>query len=95
MREVKDIAWFKKAIVPTLKNYELNYRFFEEGDFGSLSQFELNSEKIGVVIDFWGLGWLGIFVWDYQKEEQLLNILLEAHQEDEKDKAFEELQSLL
>jgi hypothetical protein len=42
-----------------------------------------------------GLGWLGIFVWDYERAEQLLNILLEPHQEKEKDDAFEQLEKLL
>lgn len=95
MIEIKDIGWFKKVVAPVLKDYEINYKFFEEGDFGSLNQVEFNSEKIGGNIDFWGLGWLGIFVWDYQKEEQLFNVLLEPHQEKNKEKALEELQRLL
>ncbi len=95
MKEVKDIKWFKDELVPKLTGYELSYKFFDEGDFGSLNQVEFNSKKIGGNIDFWGLDWLGIFVWDYEKEEQLLNVLLEPHQEEEKVKAFNQLQELL
>lgn len=55
---------------------------------------EFNSDKMDGYLDFWGLGWLGIFVWDYELEKQLL-ILLEPHQEEEKNKAFEVLRALL
>jgi hypothetical protein len=94
-RKVKDVIWFKEEISPTLKHYELNYKFFEKGDFGSLNQIEFNSKRIGGNIDFWELGWLGVFVWDYQKEEQLLNVLLEPHQDEQKEKIFKKLEELL
>ena len=90
-----DIEWFKKQMISKLSGYEFEYKFFEKGDLGSLNQVEFNSEKIGGNIDFWGLGWLGIYVWSYEKEEQILNILLEPHQKEEKEKAFEELKGLL
>jgi hypothetical protein len=95
MKDVKDFEWFKKAIVPNVKNYELKFKFFQEGDFGSLNQIEFNSKKTGGNIDFWGLGWLGIFVWNYETEEQMFNVLIEPHQEEEKEKALEKLQELL
>jgi hypothetical protein len=60
-----------------------------------LNQVEGNKKKLGGNIDFWGLGWLGVFVWDYEKEEQLLNLLIEPSQEEEKIAAFKKLQSLL
>ncbi|WP_166444622.1 hypothetical protein [Dyadobacter bucti] len=56
---------------------------------------EFNSKKIGGNIDFWALGWLGIFVWDYETEEQLMNVLLEPHQDKEKEEAFKKLEKLL
>jgi len=92
---MRDIEWIKKQMVPKLSKYEFEYKFFEKGDFGSLNQVEFNSEKIGGNIDFWKLGWLGVFVWSYEKEEQMLNILLEPHQKEEKEKVFEELIRLL
>jgi len=95
MNEIKDINWFKDKLAPKLQGYELGYRFFDEGDFGSLSQVEFNSKKIGGAIDFWGLGWLGIFVWHNEKEEELLNVLLEPHQDMEKEEAFKQLEELL
>jgi len=95
MNEIKDIEWFKKVLTPILNNYEIKYRSYEEGDFGSLNQVIFESPKKGGGIDFWGLGWLGIDVYDYEKNEQLLNILLEPHQELEKEKTFDNLQELL
>ena len=95
MKKEKDVEWFKKEISPDLEGYDINYKFFEEGDFGSLSQVEFNSKRIGGNIDFWGLGWLGVFVWSYEKEEQVLNILLEPHQNEEKEKLIEKLKKIL
>jgi hypothetical protein len=90
-----DINWFKKEVAPSLTDYELKYKFFEEGDLGSLDQVEFNSEQIGGNIDFWNSGWLGIFVWDYRSQEQLYNILLEPQQETDKKRAFEKLRGLI
>ena len=60
-----------------------------------MNQIEFNSKRIGGNIDFWELGWLGIFVWDYEKEEQILNILLEPNQNEEKEKVFKQLEEIL
>ena len=91
----KNILWFKTNIEPTLKDYEVQYRSYDDGDFGSLNQIEFNSKGKGGNIDFWGLGWLGIFLWDYNKEEEIINILLEPHQEEEKEKNIENLLKML
>jgi hypothetical protein len=95
MEDTKDIEWFKLVIAPTLIGYEITYRFYEEGDFGSLNQVIFNSSKKGGGIDFWGLGWLGIDLFDYKTEEQLMNVLIEPHQNKEKEEAFKQLQELL
>lgn len=95
MKENNNLLWFKKKIEPTLKGYEINHRFYENGDFGSLNQIEFNSKNKGGNIDFWGLGWLGIFIWDYQQEKQIINVLLEPNQEEEQKKLLENLKSVL
>lgn len=95
MQTVKNIEWFKKEIEPQLKNYELQYRFYEQGDFGSLNQVLFESKEKGGNIDFWGLGWLGVFIWDYIEKEEILNTLLEPHQIEEKEKIFKYLTELL
>ena len=88
---MKDIEWFKQTVEPLLKGYEVKYSYYENGDFGSLNQIEFNSEKIGGSVDFWGLGWLGVFVWNYETNEQVFNVLVEAGNEVEKEKALMEL----
>ncbi|WP_146106079.1 hypothetical protein [Apibacter adventoris] len=95
MNDIINIEWFKKEVLPKLNGYEFEYKFFERGDFGSLYQIEFNSEKIGGNIDFWELDWLGIFVWDNKKKEQLLNVLLEPNQKEEKEKVFKQLEEIL
>lgn len=87
----KDITWFKDGIEPKMKGFKIEYKYWEEGDFGSLNQIEFNSKKIGGEIDFWGLGFLGIFLWDYETDKEIMNVLLEKHQEKEQKSAFKKL----
>lgn len=95
MKKIKDINWFKDELAPKLDGYELIYKFFNEGDFGSLNQVEFNSEKKGGNIDFWEIGWIGILVYDYEKDEILLNVLLEPIKVYETEAAFKQLEELL
>jgi hypothetical protein len=91
----KDIEWFRKTIAPYLKNYKIDYRTYSEGDLGGLDQVQVNSKEKGGNVDFWGLGYLGIFLWDYQKDEEIMNVLLDPNQEQEKDNAFKDFQNFL
>ncbi|WP_264536424.1 hypothetical protein [Flavobacterium sp. N1736] len=95
MDKNKDLLWFKTAIESTLKDYEINHRYYEDGDFGSLNQIEFNSKEKGGNIDFWGLGWLGVFLWDYKKEKEIINVLLEPNQVQKQKRLLEELKSNL
>jgi len=92
---MQDVNWFKKVIGPDLKNYHVKYKYFEEGDFGSLNQVEFNTEKQGGEIDFWSSGWLGVHLVDYIKGEELINVFLQPHQEKEKNNILKILQELL
>lgn len=87
-----DIEWFKANVAPKIRDYELVYKFFDDGDFGSLNQIEFNSKKVGGNVDFWSLGWLGIFVWNYETEEEMLNVLLEPNQKQEQYESLQQLQ---
>lgn len=95
MDNVKNLIWFKNNLESKLLSFELQHKYFEEGDFGTLNQIEFNSLKIGGNIDFWSLGWIGIFIWDYQKEKELFNVLLNPEQTIEIDNAFIQLEKLL
>jgi len=78
-----------------LVEYDVTFRYFKDGDFGSLSQFEFNSIELGGNVDFWGLNWLGIFLWSYKEESVLLNVLLDPDQELSKEQGFRDLLALL
>jgi hypothetical protein len=78
-----------------LVEYDVTFRYFEDGDFGSLSQFDFNSIELGGNVDFWGLNWLGIYLWSYKEERVLLNVLLDPDQELSKEQAFKDLLVLL
>lgn len=88
---IKDVSWFKDGIDPKMKGFKIEYKYWEEGDFGCLNQIEFNSRKIGGNIYFWGLGWLGIFLWDYESDKEIMNVLLEKHEEKEQKSAFKKL----
>lgn len=91
-----DMTWFKDRFIRLVRDgYKFEYTFFENGDFGDLERVELEGNEKGGNIDFWSSGWLNIHLVDYKIESELLNVLLEPHQEKEKEKAFEKLQSLL
>lgn len=92
---IRDFLWFKENLVPVLKGFELKYRSYEEGDFGKLNQVEFNSQKKGGNIDFWEQGWLGIFLWDYITEEEIMNVLIKPNENEEKEKALERFLKLL
>lgn len=78
MEVAKDLFWFKQEIEPQLLNYEVSYRHNEQGDFGSLTQVGFEGKDRGRQIDYWGLGWLGIFLYDYEKDVELINIFIES-----------------
>ena len=92
---MKDFEWFKNIFISHLKGFEIKYRFFEEGDFGSLNQVEFDSQEKGGEIDFWSSGQLSIHLVDYKKGEELLNILLMPNQNEGKEIAFQKLRELL
>ena len=77
----KTLEWFKKEVSPDLLNYKITYRSYKNGDFGDLDQIIIESKILGGEIDFWSSGWLGIDLYDYEKEKQIINVLLEPTEE--------------
>ena len=86
---------FIEEIEPKMIGYEIVYKDFEEGDFGILEQIEFNSDNIGGNIDFWSQGWLGIFLWDYKNEIEILNTLNEPSEGDNKKENFEKMKKII
>ena len=62
-------------------NYKITYRSYKNGDFGDLDQIIIKSKILGDGIDFWSSGWLGIELYDYEKDKQIINVLLEPTEE--------------
>ena len=77
----KTLEWFKQEVSPDLLNYKITYRSYKNGDFGDLDQIIIESKSLGGGIDFWSSGWLGIVLYDYEKEKQIINVLLEPTEE--------------
>lgn len=76
------IDWFKAEIAPYLREYEIEYRFFANGDFGDLERVEFNSESLGGEIDFWSSGRIAIHLVDYTSGKELMNSMWEAGEQD-------------
>jgi hypothetical protein len=95
MNTQKKLIWFKETITPKLGNYEIKYKFFEEGDFGSLNQIEFNNEQRGGNIDFWNSGWVGIHLVDYLKGDELMNLMIEPNKLEEMNNNLEKLVAIL
>lgn len=92
---MKNIIWFKDNFEYYLNNYVIEYKFYENGDFGNLDQVEFNSTGKGGEIDFWSSGSLNIHFVNYITGQVLINIFLEPYQEKEKNEIFERLRELI
>ncbi|SFQ23450.1 hypothetical protein [Parafilimonas terrae] len=90
-----DIKLFKQELKHFFKQYEIEYRHFPEGDFGELQEvvFE-NKFKVGA-IQFWGMDYLAIQLFDYQTQEMLINIIFEPDQDAQKEKGLQNLVNLI
>ncbi|GHU38256.1 hypothetical protein FACS1894192_09410 [Bacilli bacterium] len=92
---MKSIDLFKQNLAPLLTDYKIDYRSYSEGDFGALKQVIIESEKIGGGIDFWSKGWLGLELYDYSKDNQLINVLLSPEQRKEEDNYWQKFEEFL
>jgi hypothetical protein len=95
MEKKENLIWFKTNFEPLLKDYEVKIRFFENGDFGSLDQIEFNSPHKGGNLDLWGAGWIGVFLYDYRTDNEIMNVLLKPNEINEQKKLLKALKSLL
>lgn len=73
MFHFKCIKIFKECFSQKIeKNYKLEYRESQNGDFGNLQTVEFNSNEKGGYIDFWSLGCISYQIVDYIKEIEIL-----------------------
>ena len=92
---MKDLDWFKKELAPCLHGYALEYRFFSEGDFGTLNQVIFSSGAKEGQIDFWGLGWVGIYLFDIQNQKEIMNVLIKPEETERLEESFRKFKSLV
>ncbi|MBL0743088.1 hypothetical protein [Chryseolinea lacunae] len=92
---MKNVSWFKEEVEPYLQSFEVNYRFFEDGDFGDLNQVSFDSNEKGGEVDFWSSGWLSVFLYDYLTSTIILHVMLKPDEEEEKEKVLMQLKELL
>ena len=90
-----DLKWFKENLSCKFKEYQITYNFFANGDLGDIERVEFEGNGKGGSIDFWSSGWLGIHVYSYITNQQLMNILLEPDEQSQKNKAFDDLIKIL
>ena len=67
---MKDLGWVQKNLIPHLIDYTIECNYYSEGDFGSLYAITFESSQKGGYIHFWGSGWFGVDVYDYEKDEE-------------------------
>lgn len=89
---MEKIDWFKNEILPHFKNYKLMYKDFYNGDLGDLKRIEFENEIIGGCVEFWSSGWIGIHAYDYIKDMEIMNILMEPS---ETEKFYVEINNLI
>lgn len=75
--------------------YFLERSSFANGEFGNLERIELEGLNKQVTVDFWSKGWIAIDVYDCQREQQIMNVLLSPEKEAFISDAFERLMTLL
>ena len=91
----RDIKWFKQHIHQLMGGYAVSFKSFLNGDFGDIERVDFKNKKLGGSIDFWSSGWLGIYVYSYEKEKELFNILLETDENLKKEEAFKYFEKLI
>ncbi len=88
-----DLNWFKISFSPKLIGFSIEYLSFENGDLGDLDEVRCESNRLGISISFWSSGYLGIFIYDYEKDLELLNIITDK--KSERKDLFESIEKLL
>ena len=73
MSTPKSEKWLRDFASQHLTRFETDFRFFEEGDFGSLHQLEFNNDGSGGEIELWSSGWFRIHYVNYIQEVELIN----------------------
>ena len=91
-----DIEWFQQQFKEKLRAYKLKVTVFDnplKDPFGDLTRIEFQRGHIDGMVNFYSRGVVYIEVFDWEKEENILNIL--SFNEDDHAEAFKKLENLL
>lgn len=91
----KDFDKIKELILPYLPSYDVSYRHYPNGDFGTLDQIIFDFPSGGGGIDIWGSGYLGIDFVNYISGEQEICIMIESNEENQKESELKRLITFL
>jgi hypothetical protein len=94
IKDFKSEQWLKKFAIQHLSNFEVNFRFFAEADFGSLHQVEFNNDEKGGEIEVWSSGWFRVHLVDYVSGIELMCAFIDPDDE-QQDQLVSELIMLL
>ncbi len=87
-----NIGWFRNTVAPYFTGYEMKYkRFNSEDNSEYIDRVEIAGKDLGCEIIFYNDGKLYVFLFDYKKEKEVLNLVLFGNQDDEKEEVFEGL----
>lgn len=92
----ENIQWFQQRFKEKLSTYKLKVTVFDnplKDSFGDLTSIEFQRAHIDGMVNFYSRGVLYIEVFDWEKEEDILNIL--SFNEDDHAEAFKKLENLL
>jgi len=88
--------WFDNIIRPQLVDWLIRENTFHSDDKNVfLDRLEVRKGDIGSDIEFYSSGRISITVFNFKSGNVVMNIELDLEQEEEKAKAFQELQNLL
>jgi len=71
-----DSGWFQKNIEPRLAGCSFTYSSFSRGHFGDRERVEVAAGRKLATMEFWSEGWVGIDVYDLDRDDQVMNTLI-------------------
>ena len=84
-------VWFKEHIAPQMSTFDIQYRYFSQGDFGSLDEVNFESERFIGTINYWGNGFLSVTLFDNIMNDIVVNIMVDSDIENDKLAAMNDL----
>ena len=89
------MEYFRENILPKIENhYVITFSIFSEKEIiglGDLERVEIEGSNLLGGVEFWSLGWMSIHLVNMENDQEILNTLISA---DEDNRKIEELYKL-